>query len=355
MVKHALEQLIAIQRTADRQYFQDGLFPSQRKYPVLKLSRPDDNVYFTAYILHILKENREKWNSLDNAVEIANAISKGEQALQVYRHGKDNISFNYYRKDGYFPNGKLLSKHQHFEPANDADDSSVAFLGLDYDKATALQLQEKFAYHANGKRNRWVKRIPKAYRHFETYNTWLGTDRLYVDLDVGVLCNILQFIAKYQLPQTPYEEQAVQFLEKAILSGDYLKKAHLVAAWYPDHAIVVYFISRVVKTGYFTFAPAVLQQLKKDTQQLHSTTSLPVQKMLIETALYNLGLTPPKATVSLEAAQQQTNFSIGIIPIPHPWNSLWAQELGKLNSLRITYHSEALQIALWLERAFLDL
>ncbi len=354
VIEQALEILIDIQRKANRDYYHEGIFPSERNYGLLNLSRPDDNVYFTAYILHILKTYKTQWENTSSADRLCDLIAKAEKALEVYRHGNDNVSFNYYRAHGYFPNGKILSKFKHFKPANDADDSSVAFLGLDFERVQAQRLRERFAYHANGERDRWVKRVPKAYRQFKTYNTWLGTDKLYVDLDLGVLCNILQFVAKYRLPISNYELEAVGFLEQAISSGDYLNKSHLIAAWYPDKSVIVYFMSRVLRTGYYNFSQSTKDQLKSDVFNLQAHTPTPVQKMLLESALCHLGYFQSKHTVSLEEVLAQNGFSIGVIPVLHPWNSELAQKLGKYNSLRVTYTCKALQVALWLERVFLN-
>lgn len=354
MIEKALQQLIEIQNQADPKYFTKGLFPSVRRYN-LGLSRADDNVYFTAFILHILKKNRSEWASTPLFEAISSLISKAEQSLKVYRHGKDDISFNFYRKDGFFPNGWLLHRFNNFEPANDADDSSVAFLGLDFGIAKAKELQKKFAFHANGKRNRWVKRIPRNYRYFETYNTWLGTDKLYVDLDFGVLCNILQFVAKYKLEITYHENEAVNFIERAINSGDYLNSSALISAWYPDQAVILYFISKVVKTGYFTFSPKSLNKLKCDALAFQNLFTQPVQKVLIEIALSNMGVKQSTSTVNLTEILNQTDFSIGVVPIFQPWNHELAQGFGGISLLRITYHCPALQLAIWLERAFIDL
>ena len=356
MIKDILERLQTLQNS-DRAFFPKGVFPSYRYHVYFRYRRPDDNVYFTAFILKTLRSLLPKLDTEEK--KIANdIINSGQKGISNYESRLGEPTYNFYRKDGYFPNGKFLSKNKKYQPTDDTDDTSIAYRALDHGKDMAMEAKSLIQKMANGQRDRWCKRSLKKYRRFLAYNTWIGSEQLYVDLDICVIANALCFFEKYDLPLSTQDEQSILLIEQTILDGAYLKKKWAIAAWYPFEAVIFYQLSEILGSSKFTFSEKVLEIFKNDLSDHFAKTSKSIELFLLEIAQRNIGIETErseKGNRDLEnILQKARKFSYGVIPLLHPFEGKFFQKLSSLKLFQLRYQCDAQVLTIYLENILLE-
>ena len=172
-----------------------GNYPSTRYHSLFGFKREEDNVYFVAWINQLLKRHTKDFSGTE-LKEVNEITELADKAIHRYRNRYGEETYNFYRPKDWFPNGKLLGRFVLFQPTDDSDDTSIAMRGRAHSKDYARTIKEVYQHQSNGLRGRWIKRIPKKYRKLRFYNTWIGSEGLYVDTDLVVLCNILMFNCK---------------------------------------------------------------------------------------------------------------------------------------------------------------
>jgi len=352
-VKDILQGLQALQNS-DRAFFPTGVFPSYRYHPIFRYRRADDNVYFTAFILKTLHHLLPKLDKEEKEIT-KTIIQSGQEGISNYVSRLGDPTYNFYRKDGYFPNGRVLSKHKRFQPTDDSDDTAIAYRAMDHSMTQAVEAKKLIQKMANGQRDRWCNRSLKRYRKFLAYNTWIGSENLYVDLDICVIANVLCFLEKYDLPISNQDEQSIQLIEQAIQDGNYLKKKWAIAAWYPFEEVIFYQLSEILTSSKFVFSESVISIFKNDLEKYSAKSSLQIKKYLLEIAKKNVGMNSFKKRKHSEIDLNQIlhearKFSYGVIPLLHPLDGLFFQKIGAVKLFQLRYQCDAQVLAITLER-----
>lgn len=349
-VYQALNTLAELQQE-ERNYFPEGVFPSYRYHRYSFYSRPDDNVYFTSFVLIALKKCWVFFTEQEKALA-SSIIEKGEIGLTHYRSRLGDVSYNFYRPDGYFPNGQFLSKKKKYQPTDDADDSCIAFRAKEHSLEEARELKKMLVHRANGKRDRWIKRNPQAYRKLPLYSTWIGTDQLFIDNDLCVLANILAFNQQYNLPLSTEDQASVDFISTAILNGDYLQKNWAISAWYPFYYSIFFQLSEVLGLKGLNFKKPVLHRFTDDLLRYHAKEHDHVRLLFLEQALRNIAVDfDSKVDFSAYPSlrnwlNQSSGFTYGVIPLTQPIDGLFSQYLGGQQLLQIHYRCDAQALAM---------
>ncbi|MFT4986562.1 MAG: hypothetical protein ACI828_002598 [Flavobacteriales bacterium] len=352
-VKTILAELLALQNSFPKD-FPDGIFPSYRYHALVKFyRRADDNVYFTAFVLLTLNKLLPYFDRANKDIALK-IIELGEKGLLNYKNRFGDVTYNFYRSDGYFPNGFLLSKFKQFQPTDDADDTAIAYRAKTHSKTDARNAKDQLIRLSNCKRERLLNRGPHIYRNFQAYNTWIGTDTLYVDLDFCVITNVLIFNAKYDLGMVMEDIESIKYLEKSILNGDYLDKKWGLNAWYPFDAVILYQVSELVETGYYDLDQSVITKLLKDTERLYADCENSFAKILLDIALWRMK-SSHKSTLSDASIDDSfinsvtKSFSYGVIPLLHRIDGTFLQKMGNNRFFQLRYECRAQILALLLE------
>lgn len=337
-----------------------GNFPSYRYHAVFRwIRRKEDNVYFVSWILQLLKRCRPMMSAGDQTT-IDVLITEGEQAVSQYRNRYGDKSYNFYRPKAWFPNGLFLSRFVRFQPTDDSDDTSIAMRGRAHDREYAQEIKETYQHQSNGLRGRWIARCPKEYRRLRAYNTWIGSEGLFVDFDLVVMANILVFNAQYALGIGEEDRASLDYIDQCLRSGDAWKRSWAVSCWYPTSAVIIYSLADLLETDYY---PEI--EAHRDRLLQRCTEALDAARMgghngsatadMHET-LYSIAyikLSRMKARHAYEpktsTAASQAAFSFGVVPLTHPWDGLVSQWLGGRSLFRMHYECEAQCLAIDLE------
>lgn len=328
-----------------------GNYPSTRYHQVFPIRRVEDNVYFVAWVNQLLKRCLPQFSTeLKSRVQVL--IQNGETAIGNYRNRYGDITYNFYRPNAWFPNGKLLSRFGRFQPTDDADDTSMAFRGYSHSQADAAEVKKIFQYQSNGKRSRWLRRLPKSYRDLGCYSTWIGSDKIYVDTDLVVLANILIFNAAYDLGVSEEDKASLLLLKKAVLSGDYLRKKWSISAWYPFESVILYSLAELVALDYYPGLDGVKTTLSQALNSIQLKDDQSMERLLVDSALIRLGYSPRFDTVEQDMSlliESSAQFSYGIIPLLHPWNGQFMQYLSSFPLFRVSFDCRGQRLAILLE------
>ncbi|MBL4587090.1 MAG: hypothetical protein JKX84_08565, partial [Flavobacteriales bacterium] len=102
-----------------------GVFSSQRYHPFLPYKREDDNLFFTASVVHILQGIASKLTS-DEAKIADEIIAPAKQSFSLFKNkdGLDTFNFWQTKPSRHFPNGRFMHRFKHFQIPDDVDDTS---------------------------------------------------------------------------------------------------------------------------------------------------------------------------------------------------------------------------------------
>ena len=240
MIEELLAKISRLQ-SAGEPKFQQGLFRARRYYPYLSLRREDDNLFFTALTLAVLKDVKA-----DLEYELRQVVGVMEQmALSNYhryrveRDGTQVYQFWPEGRNRHFPNGHLLHRFKKFKSPPDADDTALAYQTFPHSLEEAACLQVYLQQFANGSR-KWNQKVPPEFNLPKVYSTWMGTGAMPIEFDLVVMCNLLRTFRQYDLPVNEYDRATLDFIHRMIGSGFYLERPFVAAPWYPS-ALTIHF------------------------------------------------------------------------------------------------------------------
>ncbi len=359
-----IEQLIdrlATLQSAGEDGIPEGNFKSTRYHALFKFKRDEDNVYFVSWILQLLKRNIEGIPE-NRLLTIQQIIFKGEKVIELYRNRYGDKTYNFYRPKAWFPNGRFLHRFKKYQPTDDSDDTSIAMRGKDHDKAYAQEIKDIYIHQSNGLRGRWIKRCPEKYRTLKTYNTWIGSEGLFVDFDFVVMCNILMFNAQYDLGICEQDEESIRYIKMVCQSTDLSKESWAVSCWYPSSQVMRYSLADVIATGYYReLEPLREYVIQQSVESIRVGIDgigrifkdhLPLEYLLDAISILKLD---PSHDIDHSGFQldgllkDYQQFTFGVIPLTHPWDGLLSQKLGANKLFRMHYECEAQVVAILLE------
>ncbi|MDP6909236.1 MAG: hypothetical protein QF371_07015, partial [Flavobacteriales bacterium] len=286
-VEAILETLQKLQSKGDSIY-PKGLFRSQRYHPFLPYRRDDDNLFFTASIVHILQEHQSCLTKIERG--IADRII--EIALSAYplfrnKDGLDTYNFWRTKPTRHFPNGWLMHRFKHFQIPDDIDDTSLLFITETASKERVGRLRTKLQKHANHAYKRAFNPLPK-YRDLKVYSTFFGKN-MYIEFDVCVLSNLMRLILKHFKDElNEYDRDTLQFITEVIASDEHTLLPFYSAPNYPTAELILYHVARLIPVLPDSHRDKILSKSINDLNRLVSR-SKGLNRILIENSLMRLG------------------------------------------------------------------
>lgn len=303
MTPTALLQTLAGLQSEGNALYAPGLFPAQRFHRHLPYSREDDNIFFTASIAFILQRALPLMSEYEQA--IANGIiSKAIRNYPAYRNKAGIPTYNFFAigEGRHFPNGRFLHRHQTFRPADDADDTALIHLTAPHSQEETLWLKEKLAAHANGSQ-KWMTHNLSKYRGLKAYSTFFG-EKMYIDLDICVLCNVLYWVFENDLPLNVHDRDSSLYISSVIENGEHLNQHFQVGPSYPYPVHIIYHLARLLSRFEVPGLSHLKPRLLQDAQEIFSKKTDLVEKAMLGTSILRLG---GKVTAfDLENADERT-------------------------------------------------
>lgn len=350
-IREQLEHLASLQSSGTEVY-PAGIFPSQRYYPPLGIVREDDNVFFTACIIHILQKLDGKLEEGEREVS-QGIIGAALAAYPIFRNkdGLDTYNFWRTRPSGHFPNGKLMHRFEHFRIPDDIDDTALVFLTENATKERVGELREKLKGHAN-LAYRQARNTLSEYRHLRAYSSFIGKN-MYIDFDVCVLSNLMRLILMHFPSElNGYDRDSLHFICEVVRKGQHLTMPYRVAPQYASTPLILYHLARLLPLlpkEYADIAPAVRDGLR----QWHGKLAVGMERLMLENALLRLN-EPTDAgdgyPMTLAADEGFHYFIAGMLTA---FEGSMVQRMAESPLTHLRYRCEAFNRVLLLENAVL--
>lgn len=351
-IDSVLARLASLQVQQDSFFFQ-GSFPAYRRYGRTDRLKEDNNIYFTGLIAFILKTMAPRLSPVQRQ-RCDSMVLAASAAYRHYRHPDGRPTYNFWPADPplIFPNAPFLNLFNRSQALpDDLDDTVMLWLSLHADDSLMRQLHRLMGQHANLGPLR-IRNTLKAYRDLPAYSTWFG-EKMPIDFDASVLCNVLYFVFEYHLPLNGHDSASIELLRRMISRGDHLDKAAFVSPHYGRSPLLLYHIARLLGRFSVPALDTLKPRLLQDARRCMGSADNWLDSTLLSTALMRLGapaqpVRPPEAADLTQAEKTYFVASFSAI-LPSFWKRLL------LHSQWIKYYfvSPAFRYALYLENRIL--
>ncbi|MBI1288064.1 MAG: hypothetical protein GC178_10870 [Flavobacteriales bacterium] len=326
-----------------------GIFPSQRFHPFLPYSREDDNLFFTASVVHILQQLQNRLSAAERTIA-DDIIQNGISAYSLFKNkdGLDTYNFWQTRPSRHFPNGMFMHRFKHFQIPDDVDDTALVFLTENASKERVAQLREKLKSHANLAYKRAFNPLPK-YRDLKCYSTFFGK-QMYIEFDICVLSNLIRVILKHfkEDELNEYDRYTLQFITEVIMNDEHRSLPFYSAPNYPTTELILYHVARLIPLLPESYRKQIEPKLKTDIQEFLNDSN-GMKRILLENAAMKLGLAfEPNKQDSFTPLEDRNFFFFHAGMITAFENSV-AQKLADRKFFHLQYASKALNGALLIE------
>ena len=291
----SLIERIALCQSRGDAFFPNGIFPSYRHNKYLFYRRPDTNIFYTATIVFILNQIKEKVS--EKSQTIIKHIT--EKAIKNYPdfQNKDGLkTYNFWKTkpSKHFPNGRIFKHFDHFRIPDDIDDTALIYLTLPHSREDVLWLKEKVKLHCSASPKGGLYSIPPLGIKGLIYSTWFGKN-MPIEHDVCALCNLMYLFEKHQLPLNEYDEAVFTFLREVILQEKYINNAFKVAHNYATTPLIIYHYARLLDNFTIPQIEVCRENLIIKIKQHHDNELSTINRVILETSLLKLDKSIPSA------------------------------------------------------------
>lgn len=286
--KEVLERIQSLQIGED-DFYDYGLFATQRSWSFSRDSVEDNTIFFTASIVSTLRQLRAQ-SSEQNQKIIDDIIKKAESSYQYYRSRNGEVTHNFWQTvepDLPFPNGGKLISNKKMRLPDDYDTSILIAQALNNDSLDSRLREKMVAYSTREDRYENRPSTLKPYRESKAYEVWYAK-RMPQTFDICVLSNILHFVfgREYELNST--DSASIDLIKRMILNDDHLNKSKFIAYHASTPGLILYHVVRMMavdKQGHFD---EIRKPVIEDLHMLLEDSENEVEKLLLLTSLVRL-------------------------------------------------------------------
>ncbi len=357
-IDRLLETIEKLQVRQETNIFQPGMFVSQRSHRSLPYYREDNNIFFPASIAFLLLKYKEQLDVPQQA-RVQRIVDGIRKNYPQYESRSNKALYNFYQTNPprQYPNGRVLSKFNHFILADDSDDTVMITMTQENVSAERIQeIRENLVKFSNLQQKK-IKGLSAKYSSLPFYATWFGSGRMPIEIELCILCNILYFTFHYGLELNEQDKASLEFIRIALETEDIVHNSFQISGQYPNTSVIVYHIARLCSA---MKEPSEYIDLKKLTSILHrqrtQSTSL-LEKILLATSLMQLGQeAEPVGWEADKAALQKAfdSFPFFIAPILSGTTNNALNQLKKNGLFHILFSCEAFYHTLLLEYELLQ-
>ena len=272
----------------------------------LTITNPTIISFYTAVSVFALK-NLLPYVSQNNQQKLTNIIRKATQSYHLYRN-KNNLPFyDFWAKNNVIMPHTFVFQYLKtvFGQSEDADDSVMALLGLDNNDSDNKALKGRLTETSNLSHKKIISTF-KRYRNIPAYSTWVG-QRMPVDFDFGVHCNVMYFMLEKKLPLVKQDSATIELLRQMIANRDYIKSPAFISPYYVKTSVLLYHIARLMGKFPIKELEPYRPQLIHDIQQQLSICNNVMEQLMLRTSLLRLNNNAPEVPAFSIADFEESN------------------------------------------------
>lgn len=349
--KEVLERIQSLQIDED-DFYDSGLFATQRSWSFSRDSVEDNTIFFTASIVSTLRQLRDQ-SSVQNQEIIDAIIENAASTYQYYRSRHGEVTHNFWQTvepDLPFPNGGKLISNKKMRLPDDYDTSILVAQALNNDSLD-LRLREKMvAYATREERDENRPTTPKSYRESKAYEVWYAK-RMPQTFDICVLSNILHFVFERKFELNATDSASIELVKQMILNEDHINKSKFIAYHASSPALILYHVARMMvadKQGHFD---EIRKPVIEDLYALLEESDNEMEKLLLLTSLVRLDETSEyELNFDQFRSDEKTFAFFSIKPFGSGFSSLKMDGLSPV----MDWYNEAYNLTLYLEYLILS-
>lgn len=348
-----LLRFIRAEQTRESEDFTLGGFPSFREYQGRKgVFKKDDNVFFTALVLMTIRDHYDRFNTSQKMV--ADSILRdGLPSFSHFMNRKGRPTYNFWPTNPpvIFPDGGWLNLFNRPRALpDDLDATSISLLALEVPDSVASGVHDLMQLYSNNGRWALKKTFPE-YDTLKVYSTWFG-EKIPVDMDASVVCNILNMVNRYQLKLSAVDSSSIHFLARVIHNRHHLSDPLKISPYYGTSALVLYHYARLMENASYPALDSLKPVLIKDALEEYEKAPGTLEKIILRTALQRWGVAAPADSIIISDLQKDIGdapfvFFIANMGVIFP-DGL-GHRLATGNAGRFNYYCPAYNYALLLE------
>jgi hypothetical protein len=293
LVPQFIDHILRLQQKNDP-FFPGGLLPAYRTNPILRYSRPDTNVFFSAISAFTLLYTVRPAQSEEIQQKIDHILTKIRETYPEFQNKDGLRTYNFFktRPSRHFPNGYLLNRLEHFRIPDDIDDTAMIYLTSQPTSEELSWLKDKLTHHANGTKQ-WIRNTYPEYKNLKAYSTWFGKN-MYIEFDCCVLSNMLCCIYHYDLPLNQHDTDSLQYIKSVIETDRYIIEPFRCAHQYPRTYLIAYHVARLIGLFNPESLRSVKDKLIRDCYYLLAKAEHVMERIVLSIALLRMGEQPAK-------------------------------------------------------------
>lgn len=351
MLSHAenidvLIERIALCQSRGDAFFPDGIFPSYRHKKYLFYRRPDTNIFYTATIVFILNQVKDKVSAKSQTI-IEHITARAIKNYPDFQNKDGLKTYNFWKTkpSKHFPNGSIFKHFDHFRIPDDIDDTALIYLTLPHSKEDVLWLKEKVKLHTRppapkGELNESQTAV---------YSTWFGKN-MPIEHDVCALCNLMYLFEKHQLPHNEYDETVFAFLREVILEEKYITDAFKVAHNYATTPLIIYHYARLLGGFNIPQLEVCREKLIYKTKQLLDNELDTMNRVILETSLLKMDKSEKITDPQFLITNNQSPFTYFIAGLLSSYRNPILYFFAPFKITQMEWECEAHELALIVER-----
>ncbi len=294
LISQLIDKIALQQVQKNTKDFYAGQFPSYRECGGSPHNyQPDNTIFYTAISVFALK-NMLPYVTLHNQKKINNVIQKAIGSYHLYRNKKNLPFYNFWAQNDVIMPHTFVFQYLKtvFGQSEDADDSVMALMGLSNNDSDNMALKKRLIETSNLSNKRIISTLKK-YRNIPAYSTWTG-QRMPVDFDFGVHCNVMYFMLENKLPFAKQDSATIELLRQMIANRDYIKLPVFVSPYYVKTSVLLYHIARLMGQFSIKELEPYKPQLIHDIRQQLATCNNVIEQFMLRTSLFRLGTDAPE-------------------------------------------------------------
>ena len=272
--------------------FMKGIFPCYRTYALNKVrDKADVNMFYTGLIGFTLRDIAPQLSAQQQ--KLASQIIKNTLTIYPkFQNVKGRPTYNFWPTNPR----KILSNagwinlfDKHLALPDDLDCTVITLLAMNAPDSTAKQVHSLMQSFTNTNGAKQMQSMLTDQRNIEAYSTWFGK-KFPVEFDVSVLCNILYFVQRYNLPWTKADTSSLELIEKVLTQKQHITHPNDVSPYYSRTPKILYHLARLMSVKPIASLEKYREQLIEDAKNNLAVSNNFMDNVILQTALLKWGV-----------------------------------------------------------------
>ena len=305
-------QKIASFQVVEDEFYDAGLFPSQRSWGFFSKPAEDNTIFFTASIATTIRMIQHRLDSV-NRQTASSIIHNAEANYSKYASRNGEGTYNFWQTvppDLPFPNGsKLISNKKGRLPDDFNSTVLIALASQRNDSSDQLIRKKMTAYSKRENRHLVSLNTLDAYKNSEAYEVWFGKNMPQA-FDICVMSNVLLYVLDRGFELNQYDLETISLIKRMIRNDHHLKQSAEISHHSDSPALILYHVARLISLDNQGLFDDIETKVINDLRKLEGEVENELEKVMILSSLKRLSQNVDLSTLDHEKLNADvTSFS----------------------------------------------